>query len=408
MSQRLSISKRGQLAPASPIRKLVPLATAAKTQGVKIYHLNIGDPDFCLPDRISQELRSLAVSLNRLPYPEFRGQKNIIDAWKTYYKAINIPYTIDVENIIITAGASDAMTLIAAVIFDPGDECLVFEPFYAPYQIYASFLSFSYVQVALDTTNGYHLPKKKEIISKITSKTKAIFFTNPNNPTGTVFTREEMQIVLDIAKAYNLFIVSDETYRGMVFDNKESLSMLHIAKHGDLNNIIIADSLSKRLNACGARMGAVVSKNNEFMAAAFRFTQGRPYAAYIEQEIVAPILSDCLDYISWLSQEYQKRRDAFITALQLYLDIQVQQPEGAFYVIVQLPIDDAEIFVRWMLTDFRDNGETVMVSPAEGFYLTKGKGKNEVRVAYVLNVIELQRAAKLLAMGVIAYNAQKK
>lgn len=407
MSDKLKLSKRGQFAPASPIRKLVPISDSAKARGIKIYHLNIGDPDFSMPDTIQEEFKNIANSLHRLPYPAFRGQKKLLDAWIKYYSDIHIPLEIVHEDMIITAGASDAMTLIAAVIFDPGDECLVFEPFYAPYQIYASYASFSYTPVALNPDTGYHLPKKEEIIKKITPKTKAIFFTNPNNPTGTVFTREEMQMILDIAKDYNLFVVSDETYRGMVFDNRESISMLHIAKEDDLQRIIIGDSLSKRLNVCGARMGVVLSKNQEVMAAAFRFTQGRPYAAYIEQEIVASMLRNCVDYIQWLSKEYQKRRDAFIAALQSHMDIRVIQPEGAFYVMVQLPVDDAEKFITWMLTDFQNNGETVMVSPGAGFYATLNKGKNEVRIAYVLNENDLKRAAELLALGVKEYNSKR-
>lgn len=408
MKKKIHISQRGQFAPASPIRKLVPLSNATKSRGIKIYHLNIGDPDFQLPDKIQQTFQSLAKSLTRLPYPAFRGQKSILESWKTYYKALGISHDLVDEDIIVTAGASDAMTLIAATIFDPGDECLVFEPFYAPYQIYASFLSYQYVPVSLDPKNGYHLPDTREIIKRITPKTKAIFFTNPNNPTGTVFSRSEMETILAIAREYNLFVVSDETYRGMVFDGRESLSMFHIAKKEDLDHIIIADSLSKRLNVCGARMGVAISKNEEFNGAAFRFTQGRPYAAYIEQEIVAPMLSDSLTYIAWLSKEYQKRRDAFITTLQTELDISLSQPEGAFYVMVQLPIDDAELFVKWMLTDFQINNETVMVSPGAGFYASNGKGKNEVRIAYVLQEEDLKKAAKLLALGVKEYNKRKK
>jgi len=405
MPDVLKISQRGHLAPASPIRKLLPLANATKAKGIKIYHLNIGDPDFPLPEDIQKELQQISQTLTRLPYPGFRGQKSLLEAWKKYYQDIHIPYRFIDEDMIVTAGASDAMVLIAATIFDPGDECLVFEPFYAPYQIYASFVSYSYVPVSLNPGNGYHLPSKKEIIAKITSKTKAIFFTNPNNPTGTVFTRKEMQMILDIAREYNLFIVSDETYRGMAFENKESISMFHIAKEDDLQRLIVGDSLSKRLNVCGARIGLMLSKNQELMAAAFRFTQGRPYPAYIEEEIVSPMLSNCLHYIQWLSNEYQKRRDAFITSLQSHLDMKIHKPEGAFYIMLQLPIDDAETFVKWMLTDFQDNNETVMVSPGAGFYATSGKGKNEVRIAYVLNEKDLSRAAELLAMGVKKYNS---
>lgn len=408
MARTLAISTRGKTAPASPIRKLVPLANETKARGINIYHLNIGDPDFPIPFPIKQTLESISKSLQRLPYPGFRGQKTLIQSWKKYYRDCGISTVLEDDHFIITAGASDAMTLLAGVLFDPEDECLVFEPFYAPYQIYASYLSFRYIPVPLDSQNGYHLPTKEEIINKITPKTRAIFFTNPNNPTGTVFSLKEMQCIYEIAKEYQLFIVSDETYRGMVFSGNHSVSMFQIIPEEDLNMLIVADSLSKRLNVCGARMGAVVSKNSEFMDAAFRFTQGRPYAAYLEQEIVAPMLANASEYIGWLSHEYELRRDAFITTLEKELSINIQKPEGAFYLMLQLPIDDAEVFVRWMLTDFHVNNETVMVSPGAGFYGTQGKGKNEVRIAYVLKEVELQKAAVLLAQGVKKYRSINK
>lgn len=403
----LTLAKRGQSAPASPIRALVPLSDAAKKRGIHIYHLNIGDPDFPLPDKISESLQMLSKDIKRIPYPAFRGQQGLISAWKTYFNTIGVKIPLENDDMIITAGASDAMVLATAVITDPGDEILVFEPYYAPYFTYGQFMSVKLTPVALDKKNNYHLPSKKDIVAKITSKTKAIFFTNPNNPTGTVFTRSEMQLILDIAKEHNLFVVSDETYRGMVFERKESLSLLHLAKDDDLERIIVTDSLSKRLNVCGARMGIVLSKNKEFIDAAFRFTQGRPYAAYIEQEIVTDMLADCSEYVTWLSEEYQKRRDAFIDTLEPLLGQPLQRPEGAFYTMLQLPIDNATKFARWLLTDFEEEKETVMVSPGEGFYATPGKGSNEVRIAYVLNEKDLKKAAVLLAKAVKIYNNTK-
>ncbi len=404
MRKKTNISKRGQKAPASPIRELVPLAEDAKKRGIKIYHLNIGDPDFPLPEPIKKALLENAESTKRIPYPAFRGQYELLDAWKRYYKSIGIPYKFENEDMIVTAGASDAMGLIGATVADPGDEILVFEPFYAPYLIYAKFLGVNLVAVPLDPDTGYHLPDKEEIVKKITKKTKAIFFTNPNNPTGTVFGKSEIQSLLNIAKEYNLFLIGDETYRGMVFDKKESLSLLHLADESDLQRVIIADSLSKRLNVCGARIGLMLSKNRELMDAAFRFTQGRPYAAFIEQEIVSPMVKDCLEYVLWLSGEYQKRRDAFLSTLKNQKSIKFSQPEGAFYVMLTLPIDDTNKFARWLLTDFSYNNETVMVSPAPGFYQTEGKGLNEIRIAYVLTEKDLTHAAGLLIEGIKQYN----
>lgn len=404
MQNTLTISKRGASIPASPVREFAPLATLAKKRGITIYHLNIGDPDFPLPDLIKQTMVEKAQTLSRLPYPAFRGQEDLLTAWKKYFQDIEIPLQLDDEDMLITAGASDAMTLLTSVITDPGDEILVFEPFYGPYRTYGSYLSVTLVAVPLDTKNGYHLPAKEEIVKKITSRTKAIYFINPNNPSGTVFTKEELETILEVAREYNLFVVSDETYRGLVFDGKESLSMLHVATEEDTKRIIIADSLSKRLNVCGARMGIIVSKNRDVINAAYKTALGRPFATYFEQEIVAPLLADSLEYIKWLSNEYQKRRDTFISALESHLNLRINKPEGAFYAMVQLPIDDAVTFVKWLLTDFHDNNETVMLSPGSGFYETPGMGKNEVRVAFVLNEKELVRAAEILAKAVKAYN----
>ncbi|MBP9719546.1 MAG: aminotransferase class I/II-fold pyridoxal phosphate-dependent enzyme, partial [Candidatus Levybacteria bacterium] len=325
-----------------------------------------------------------------------------------YYKDIKIPYEITREDMMVTAGASEGMVIATAMVTDPGDDILVFEPFYAPYLTYAHFMNVNLIPVALTSENNFHLPSKEEIVKKITPKTKAIFFTNPNNPTGTVFTKEEMQLILDIAREYHLFVVSDETYRGMVFDKKESLSLLHITTENTVNNVIVVDSLSKRLNVCGARMGLVMSKNRDLMSAASRFAMGIPYAAYLDQEIVAPMLADCLDYVQWLSNEYQNRRDVFIKTLSDVLQTSIHQPEGAFYVMLALPIDDASTFAKWMLTDFEQDKETVMVSPGAGFYATPEKGKNEVRIAYILNEDDLKKAATLLAEGVKQYNKTHK
>lgn len=408
MQTKPELSLRGKNTPTSAIRELTPLAEAAKEKGTHVYHINIGDPDFSAPDEVKKSLQQFSNELTRLPYPAFRGQKKLLQAWKKYYKDIQIPLDFVDEEMIITAGASNGLLNVIAAIADPGDEILVFEPFYAPYVTYAGFVSVNLVPVPLDKTKNYHLPTKEEIIAKISKKTKAILFTHPNNPTGTVFTREEMRSLLDIAKEHNLFLISDETYRGLVFDNKECVSMFHIAKEENLDSVIIIDSVSKRLNVCGARIGLIISKNKDVTAAAFRFTQGIPFVAYLEQEIMISQLADCVEYVTWLSNEYQKRRDTFISALKNHLAMEIPQPEGAFYTMIQLPIDDCVTFAKWLLTDFRDNNETVMVAPGSGFYATPGKGKNEVRVAYVLEEKQLERAAELLAMAVKQYNERTK
>lgn len=405
MQKSLSISHRGTNAPSSPVRKLVPLAEAAKAKGIKVYHVNIGDPDFEAPVQILDTLKEITATTKRVPYANSKGLKQTVMAWQKYYSDIGI--RLNETDFLVTNGGSEGLLMVAATLLDPGDEFIVFEPFYANYVSYANFVSAKVVPVALDSSNGYHLPSKEEIVKKITPKTKALFFINPNNPTGTVFTKEEIRMLLDIAVEHNLFLVSDETYLGMTFDNTKSLSVLHVAEGKERDNCIIVDSVSKKLNMCGARVGVVVSPNAEVMDAVFRFAQGRLSVPYIEQEMVSPMLSDCLDYVEWLAKQYESRRNAFLSTLEEELSIKIHKPEGAFYAMVQLPVDDIEAFAKWLLTDFQDNNETVMVAPGPGFYATAGKGKNEARVAYVLNEKDLVRAAYLLSLAVKEYTAKK-
>ncbi|MGH7245967.1 MAG: pyridoxal phosphate-dependent aminotransferase [Candidatus Levyibacteriota bacterium] len=400
------ISHRGVHAPPSPVRKLVPHADKAKEKGKKVYHLNIGDPDFLLPDEIKKELEMLVKNLTQIPYSNARGEKKLITAWEEYYKQVGVSLTYD--DIIVTTGGSEALILAAAAIFHPEDKFLVFEPFYANYSGFANLVSAKVVPVSLSEDNGFHLPSDEEIEKKIDMDTKAIFFTNPNNPTGTVFTKEEVRRVLDIANKHNLFIVADETYRGICFEGKKSVSVLELANEHEAQRIILTDSVSKRLNVCGARIGVLISKNKEVMDAVFRFAQARLSVGYLEQLMIAPMLSHCLPYVAELAEKYESRRNVFLDTIEKKLDIKIHRPEGAFYTMVPLPVDDTEEFAKWLLTDFSDNNETVMVAPGPGFYATAGKGKNEIRVAYVLNEKDLQRAAELIALGVEQYNKIKK
>jgi aspartate aminotransferase len=402
MNKTLDISQRGHSAPASPVRKLVPLADAAKARGIKVYHVNIGDPDFEAPQQILSDLQKIAKTTKRVPYTNSRGLKETIVAWQKYYYDIHI--TLDEKEILITSGAGEGLIIAFATVLDPGDEYIIFEPFYANYLSYGNLVSAKAVAVSLDNDNGFHLPSKKEIVAKITSKTKAICFINPNNPTGTVFTQDEIAMLLSIAEEYNLFVISDETYHGITFDKTKSYSVLHVATKKQKNHCIVIDSVSKKLNMCGARVGAIISTNTDVIDAAFRFAQGRLSVALIEQYMVSSMLTDCTDYVSWLATEYQGRRDSFIATLEKELQVHIHKPEGAFYAMVQLPVDDVEDFAKWLLTDFSDNHETVMVAPGPGFYATPGKGKNEVRVAYVLNEKDLKRAAQLLSIAVKEYN----
>ncbi len=371
--KRLSISKRAKAAPPSPVRKLVPLSEETKKRGIKIYHINIGDPDFDAPDKILQTLKKFAQIAKRLPYSSSKGLMTTILAWQKYYSDIGIKLTED--EIIITSGGGEGLVIVSAIVADPGDELIVFEPFYANYAAFANQATAKIIPVTLNKKNNYHLPKRAEIIAKITPKTRAIYFTNPNNPTGTVFTKEEVKMVVQIAYEYGIFLVSDETYHGIAFDGKKSFSALHEASDAQKQNIIIIDSVSKKLNVPGARIGAIISKNKQVIDSAFRFAQGRLSVAYLEQEIVAPMLLDSLDYIALLSKKYQKRRDVFIASLSRELGIHIPATEGAFYTMVKLPVADTEKFAKWLLTDFQDNNETVMVAPGAGFYASPGQGR---------------------------------
>lgn len=394
------ISKRGQLAPFSPIRKLTPFADKAKAEGVKVYHLNIGQPDLKMPKEICQELKKL-VNTDYLPYANSQGLKENIEAWQKYYADSGI--SIETDEIVVTSGGSEGLIFVVATIADADEEIIVFEPFYANYNGYINLAWTKPVAVALDDQNGYHLPADSEIEKKIGPKTRAILFTNPNNPTGTVFSKEEIERLIKIAIKHDLFIISDEVYKGISFKGHDSLSVLDLIPKEEIDRVVIIDSLSKRLNVCGARVGAVISKNKELMSAMNRFAQERLSVATLDQQMVIPALRDCLPYIQEIATEYEKRRDAFIGTLEKELDIKIHYPEGAFYTMVKLPVKDSEDFAKWLLEEFRYDNSTVMVAPGPGFYATPGKGLNEVRVAYVLNVDELIKAAKVLAQGVKEY-----
>jgi len=404
MAKTPSISKRGENAPASAVRKLVPFADEAKKRGTKVYHINIGDPDFEAPIEIRKSIQRLAKTEKRFPYSNSKGLKSTIDAWVTYYKNIGIKLSSD--DVIVTNGGSEALILISAALLDPGDEYIVFEPYYTNYKSFGNLVSAKPVPVALDKKSGYHLPSDKEIEKKITKKTKAIYFTNPNNPTGTVFTKEEILRVIAIAKKHSLFLVSDEAYYGISFDGAKTYSVLQLADEKMKQSIIVVDSVSKKLNVCGARVGAVVSKNKEVMDAVFRFAQGRLSPAYLEQMMIENLLKDPRKYVKEITKAYKNRRDIFLETLEKEFNTKIHKPEGAFYTMVELPIDDIDKFAKWLLTDFSYKGETVMVAPGTGFYATAGKGKKEARVAYVLNEKDLKKCAELLARAVKEYNSK--
>ncbi len=398
----MKTSKRLDYVPPSPIRKLVPFAQEAKKQGVTVYHLNIGDPDIRTPEVMLNVLKTWKT--NPIGYDQSQGNPEFIGALLWYYKNIGFSF-LKQEHIQVTLGGSEAIAMALFASCDPGDEVLVFEPFYANYNSYAAVTGVNLVPVRTTISTGFHLPDRKTIESAITKRTRAILFCNPNNPTGTVYTKEEVSILVAIAATYRLFLLSDEVYREYVYDGKKHVSILSYM--GQIPDAaILLDSMSKRYSVCGVRLGTLVSLNARIMAGVLRIAQGRLSAGLIDQLVASKLTEVTPSWLRETHDEFEKRRDILYTGLGRIPGVTIPRPEGAFYTIVGLPIKDAEHFCQWLLTDFRDNNETVMLAPAPGFYATKGLGKNEVRIAYVLNRKSLARCVDLMGIALVKYKSQ--
>lgn len=395
-----SVSKRLSNIPASPIRKLVPFSQAAKKSGVKVYHLNIGDPDIETPQPMMKVLKEWKT--NPIGYSLSQGEPAFLSSLKTYYHRLGATY-LDLPNIQVTSGGSEAISMALFAICEPGDEVIVFEPFYANYNTYAVVNGVKLVPIRTSITDAFHLPDRRDIEKRITKKTKAILICTPNNPTGTVYTKVEMDMLVSIAKKYGLFLLSDEVYREYAYDGKKQVSLLSYMKSIPRQAIML-DSMSKRYNLCGVRLGVLVSLNEEVMAGVLRIAQGRLSSGIVDQMIAAKLTEVSDTWMDRTHKEWEKRRDVLYGGLKKIPGVTIPRPEGAFYTIVGLPVADSEDFCRWLLTDFRDKNETVMVAPAAGFYATKGLGKNEVRIAYVLNTKDLSRCIELLAKALVTYN----
>jgi len=396
----IELSKRLTLVPTSPIRKLVPYAVAAKKQGVHVYHLNIGDPDIQTPECMLDVLRKW--DRNPISYGQSHGEPKLLDALVTYYHGIGFSF-VTTDMIQVTTGGSEAISMALFSVASPGDEILVFEPFYANYNAYAVTNGLNLVPVPTTITDGFHLPDKKIIESYITAKTKAILICTPNNPTGTVYTQEEMSMLVGIAKEKNLFLLSDEVYREFTYDGKKQVSLLSfMSEIPDL--AIVLDSLSKRYSLCGARLGALVSRNEALMVGVLRLAQAKLSSGLIDQLMASELIHVPASYIENVQKEYEERRNVLFEGLKNIPGVTVTKPEGAFYIIASLPIPDAEVFATYLLTTFRDANETVMVAPAAGFYATPGMGKNEIRIAYVLQKESLIRCIELLTKALESFS----
>lgn len=397
----IRLSKRAELMPASPIRKLVPFAQAAKKKGTKVYHLNIGQPDIKTPDLFFEAIRKFDAPV--LEYALSQGNIDLINSFREYYKKWNINFEED--EIIITNGGSEALILAYSAIGDYDDEVLVPEPFYANYNGFAVQAGMRVKPITTKAEEGFHLPSKEEIEKLITPKTRAIAISNPGNPTGAIYTEKELEMLGELSKKHDLFLIGDEVYREFVYDGLKFTSLMHIK--GIEDRVIVIDSISKRYSACGARIGCICSKNKEFMSAIMRFAQARLCVPTLEMIGATYLANTTKEYFLEVNQEYKKRRDIVYKALQEIPGVICEKPMGAFYVMAKLPIDDADEFAKWMLTDFSLDNETTMVAPGAGFYATPGLGKNEVRIAYVLKEENLARAMHLLAEGIKEYRKVK-
>lgn len=396
---KVKTSTRLSEVPPSAIRKLVPYAVAAKKRGVKVYHLNIGDPDIKTPEVMLNVLRNW--NLNPIGYDQSQGDPELLTALVGYYQKIGFKF-IKEENIQVTVGGSEAIDMAFFATCETGDEIIVFEPFFTTYNSFAVLNHVKLKPILTTAENGFHFPDKKVIEKSITKKTKAIFFNNPNNPTGAVYTKKEIDMLVDLAVKYNLFLICDEVYREFTYDDTRHISILEYAqKYPD--KVIVLDSLSKRYSLCGARLGMLVSQNKEVMDGALRIAQARLSAGLVDQKMAAKLTDVSQNYLKEVNREYKRRRDVIYEGLSKIDGVLLKKPEGAFYAVVVLPIKDSEDFCQWLLTDFRDKNETVMLAPAAGFYNTPGLGKNEVRIAYVINIKDLKRSIEIIKKALRVY-----
>lgn len=397
------LSQRAHNVPASPIRKLVPYAVAAESRGVHVYHLNIGQPDIGTPKAFMQAIRDWKGEV--IEYEHSQGTASLIESFRMYYERLG--FKLSGDQIQITTGGSEALLFALASVAEPGDRVIVFEPYYTNYAGFAAQLGVELVPVTTRADSGYHMPSRKEVEAVIDKRVRAILFCNPNNPTGTVLREDEVHMLSDLAIRHDLFLISDEVYREFCYSGKH-FSVLGIPALEP--HAIVVDSVSKRLSACGARVGALVSRNAEVMAASLRMAQARLSSPSLEMMGAEAALNspDLPAFIETTIAEYQRRRDIVLEGLKKIPGTFCKTPEGAFYLMAQLPVENAEDFARWMLTDFQRDQRTVMVAPGAGFYTTPGLGLKEVRIAYVLNTRDLEDAMNLLGEAVHMYQGEMK
>ena len=386
----------------SPMRKFHPYAVAAEAKGKKIYHLNIGQPDVETPHQFFDAVKEFNQPV--LEYAASPGMPVLIDAIQKYYD--NLGMHFDKSEILITTGGSEALSIVLQCILDDGDEILIPEPFYPNYNTMVRTCGASIHPIPTCPEEGYHYADRAKVEAEINEHTRAIMCTNPGNPTGTVLTPEEMRMMCDIAKEHNLFIIGDEAYREFVYGGEPLQSMGEFADAAD--NVVVIDTVSKRFSACGARIGCILTRNHELLGHAMKYCQCRLCVATLDQVASAALYQVGPEYFAAVRDEYKRRRDTVVAKLKEIPGVVFDCPKGAFYLMAALPVDDADKFQQWLLEEFDDNGDTVMFAPGAPMYATPGKGKNEIRIAYVLKQDKLERAMDLLALGIKKYNETHK
>ena len=392
-----AISDKGKAMPASPIRKLVPYSEEAKRKGRKVYHLNIGQPDIATPEVALNALRN--INLKVLEYSHSAGHESYRRKLASYYQKIGI--NIDHTEMLITTGGSEAILFALMACVNPGEEIITPEPFYANYNGFATAAGIKIVPVTSCIEDDFALPPISEIEKKITPATKGIIVCNPNNPTGYLYSEQELQMLKEIVRKHDLFLFSDEAYREFCYDGAVHFSAMNLT--GIENNVILLDSVSKRYSECGMRIGAFVTKNKEVISTALKFAQARLSPPGLGQIAAEASIDTPADYFTGVNREYTARRDYMVEALNKIPGVYCPKPKGAFYTVVRLPVDDADKFAQWLLEEFHYENQTVMVAPASGFYSTKGSGKNEVRIAYVLKIDDLKKAMTVLEESLKVY-----
>lgn len=398
----MKFSSKIQRCELSPVRKFYPYEMAAVEKGLKVRHLNIGQPDIETPRVFFEAISRFSDSV--LEYAPAPGVSDFLTATQKYYESLG--FHITREDILATYGGSEALQIVMSCILEEGDEVLVPEPFYPNYTTFINITGGKIRPIKTKAEEGYRFASREQIEPLINEHTRAILMTNPGNPTGVVLTREEMRLMADIAKEHDLFLISDEVYREIVYTGEKISSMLELEDAAE--NVVVIDSVSKRFSATGARVGAVISRNHELMNEAMKLCQGRLCTATLDQVGAAAMYNELpASYYTEVREEYRRRRDAMVTALSKIPGAEFRCPEGAFYLMVTLPVDDTEKLQYFLLEEFQDNGETVMVTPADGFFTDPELGRNKVRIAYVTNPEDVTRAIELLGLGIQAYNARK-